>query len=115
MPAQASFGNLRRSPLVILGFLIFFVVAAHKTADYVIVGDMTGFVFVALAFTAGALGFRAKGKLKTELPGKIPAGLSMKNRGLAASRGSRVQLAHRDPDTRSCPARRGPQRVADGF
>src|SRR5258708_21295333 len=115
MPAQASFGNLRRSPLVILGFLIFFVVAAYQTADYVIVGDMTGLVFVALAFTAGALGFRAQGKLKTELPGKITAGLSLKSRGLAATRGSKVQLAYWDPDTRSFPATRGLQPVADEF
>jgi hypothetical protein len=48
-------GSFRRSPLVVLGFLIFFVVAAYKTADYVISGDMTGLAFVALAFTGGAI------------------------------------------------------------
>jgi hypothetical protein len=41
---------MRRSPLVILAFLIIFVVAAYKSANYVIVGDMTGLAFVALAF-----------------------------------------------------------------
>src|SRR5258708_12777329 len=55
MPAQASFGNLRRSPLVVLGFLIFFVVADYKTGDYVIAGDMSGLAFVGLAFTGGAI------------------------------------------------------------
>jgi hypothetical protein len=53
--AQAGFGNLRRSPLVVLGFLLFFVVAAYKTANYVIVGDMTGLAFVALALVGGAV------------------------------------------------------------
>ncbi len=48
-------GSFRRSPLVVLGFLIFFVVAAYKTADFVISGDMTGLAFVALAFTGGAI------------------------------------------------------------
>src|SRR5712664_1759732 len=55
VPAQASFGNLRRTPLVVLGFLIVFVVAAYKTANYVIAGDMTGLAFVALAFVGGAI------------------------------------------------------------
>src|SRR6266699_115082 len=43
-------GNSRRSPLVVLGFLIFFVVAVYKTANYVIAGDMTGLAIVALVF-----------------------------------------------------------------
>ncbi len=51
VPALTGFGNMRRSPLVVLGFLIFFVVAAYKTANYVIAGDMIGLAFVALAFT----------------------------------------------------------------
>ncbi len=38
VPAVTGFGNMRRSPLVVLGFLIFFVVAAYKTANYVIAG-----------------------------------------------------------------------------
>jgi len=54
VPALASFGNMRRSPLVVLGFLIIFVVAAYKTANYVIAGDMTGLAFVALAFVGCA-------------------------------------------------------------
>jgi len=45
---------MRRSPLVVLGFLIIFVVAAYKTANYVIAGDMTGLAFVALAFVGCA-------------------------------------------------------------
>jgi hypothetical protein len=40
---------MRRNPLVLLGFPIIFVVAAYKTANYVIAGDMTGLAFVALA------------------------------------------------------------------
>src|SRR6266852_6525853 len=55
VPTQASFGNLRRTPLVVLGFLIVFVVAACKTASYVIAGDMTGLAFVALSFVGGAI------------------------------------------------------------
>src|SRR5216683_3567909 len=51
VPTLTGFGNMRRSPLVVLGFLIFFVVAAYKTANYVIAGDMIGLAFVALAFT----------------------------------------------------------------
>src|SRR6266568_4587099 len=47
-------GNSRRSPLVVLGFLIFFVVAVYKTANYVIAGDMTGLAIVALAFVGCA-------------------------------------------------------------
>jgi hypothetical protein len=53
--AKAGFGNLRRSPLVFLGFLLFFVVAAYETANYVIAGDMTGLASVALAFVGGAI------------------------------------------------------------
>src|SRR5258708_22581532 len=46
---------MRRNPLVVLGFLVFFVIAAYKTAGYVIVGDMTGLAFVALAFAGAAI------------------------------------------------------------
>ena len=53
--AQAGFGNLHRSPFVSLGFLLFFVIAAYKTANYVIAGDMAGLAFVALAFVGGAI------------------------------------------------------------
>jgi hypothetical protein len=48
--ATSTSGQFRRNPLVIVAFLIFFVVAADKTANYVIAGDMTGLAFVALAF-----------------------------------------------------------------
>jgi hypothetical protein len=53
--AQAGFGDLRRRPLVGLGFLILFFVAAYETANYVIVGDMTGLAFVALMLVGGVL------------------------------------------------------------
>jgi hypothetical protein len=42
--------NFRRNPLFAFGFLVFFVVAAYKAADYVLAGDMNGLAFVALAF-----------------------------------------------------------------
>jgi len=45
---------MRRSPLVVLGFLIIFAVAAYKSANYVIADDMTGLSFVALAFVGCA-------------------------------------------------------------
>jgi len=47
-------GNLRRSPLVVLGFLLVFVIASYKSASYVIAGDMTGLAIVALAFVGCA-------------------------------------------------------------
>src|SRR5260370_29395536 len=46
---------MRRNPLVVLGFLVLLVIAAYKTAGYVIVGDMTGLAFVALAFAGAAI------------------------------------------------------------
>src|SRR5713101_8483028 len=55
IPAQATLGNFRRRPLVALGFLIFFVVAAVKAANYVIAGDMTGLALVAMASVGCAL------------------------------------------------------------
>jgi hypothetical protein len=50
LSAVHTSGSFRRGPLVILGFLILFVVAAWKTANYVISGDMTGLAYVALVF-----------------------------------------------------------------
>jgi hypothetical protein len=50
VPALTGPGNMRRNPLVILAFLLVFVIAAYKSANYVIAGDMTGLAFVALAF-----------------------------------------------------------------
>jgi hypothetical protein len=54
VPALTGIGNMRRSPFVILAFLIIFVVAAYKSANYVIAGDMTGLAFVGLAFAGCA-------------------------------------------------------------
>jgi len=50
VPALTGLGNMRRSPLIVLGFLVVFLVAAYKSANYVIAGDMIGLAFVALAF-----------------------------------------------------------------
>jgi len=52
--SQASPFPFRRTPLFAFGFLVFFVLAAYKTAGYVIAGDMTGLAFVALAFAGCA-------------------------------------------------------------
>ena len=41
-------GNLRRNPLYIVGFLIFFIFAAKELADYVINNDMTGLAYAAI-------------------------------------------------------------------
>jgi hypothetical protein len=54
VPALTGLGNMRRSPLIILGFLIVFVVAAYKSANYVIADDMAGLAFIALAFVGCA-------------------------------------------------------------
>jgi hypothetical protein len=53
-PAPAMRGNMRRNPLVILGFLVFFVYAADKTAGYVVSGDLVGLAYVALGFVGCA-------------------------------------------------------------
>src|SRR6267142_1739657 len=47
-------GDFRRNPLFAFGFLVFFVVAAYKAANYVVAGDMNGLAFVALAFVGCA-------------------------------------------------------------
>jgi hypothetical protein len=49
LPAPALAGNFRRSPLVVLGFLVFFVVAADQAAKYIIAGDINSLALVALA------------------------------------------------------------------
>jgi hypothetical protein len=54
VPDPGTFKNTRRNPLMVLGFLIIFAVAAYKSANYVIVGDMTGLAFVAMAFVGCA-------------------------------------------------------------
>lgn len=46
--------NFRRNPFFAFGFLIFFVVAAYKSAGYVITGDIFGLAFIGLAFVGGA-------------------------------------------------------------
>src|SRR5207245_10184935 len=48
-------GNLGRSSLVVLGFLVFFVVAAYEAAGFVIAGDMAGLAMVAMAFVGCAV------------------------------------------------------------
>lgn len=47
-------GNMRRNPLVVLGFLVFFVFAADKAAGYVLSGDLTGLAYVGMAFVGFA-------------------------------------------------------------
>ena len=48
-------GNLKRSPLILLGFVVLFVVAAYKAAGFIIAGDMTDIAFVAIAVAIAAL------------------------------------------------------------
>lgn len=48
-------GNLRRNPLIVLGFLFLFVVAAYKAAGFILAGDMTGLALVAIAIAVSAL------------------------------------------------------------
>jgi hypothetical protein len=55
IPSRAGLGNIRRNPLVLMVFLVFFVVSAFKTASYVIAGDMTSLGLVALLFVAGTI------------------------------------------------------------
>lgn len=50
----ASTGNLRRNPLYLIAFLVFFVYAADKLADYVINDDISGLAYVALAIIVGS-------------------------------------------------------------
>ena len=53
--AQALPGNLRRSPLRVLGFLVLFVVSAYEAADFVIADDMTGLALVGVGFGVCAI------------------------------------------------------------
>jgi hypothetical protein len=53
-PAPALSGNFRRSPLLVLGFLVFFVVAADQFAKYIIAGDINSLAFVALVIVGFA-------------------------------------------------------------
>jgi hypothetical protein len=49
-PSMTLHGNLRRNPIAVLGFIVFFIVGAEKVASYVIAGDMTSLALIALAF-----------------------------------------------------------------
>ena len=51
---HALSGNFRRTPLVVVGFVIFFVVAAYGPAVDIIAGDMAGLAFLAMAFVGCA-------------------------------------------------------------
>src|SRR2546421_5702185 len=48
-------GNLRRNPLIVFGFLLLFVVAAYKTAGFILAGNMTDLALVAIAVAMCAL------------------------------------------------------------
>jgi hypothetical protein len=48
-------GNLRRSPLRVLGFLTLFILAAVKAADYVLADDMAGLAYVGLSIAGCAV------------------------------------------------------------
>ena len=47
--------DLRRSPLVVLGFVLVFAFAAYEAAGYVIADDISGLAFVAMAFVVCAI------------------------------------------------------------
>lgn len=47
--------SLRRNPLFIFGFMVVFVAAAYKAAEYVIAGDLTGLAYVVLVFVGCAV------------------------------------------------------------
>src|SRR5690349_8904113 len=48
-------GNLRRNPLVVLGFVALFALAAYKAAGFVLAADMTGLALAAMAVAVCAL------------------------------------------------------------
>lgn len=48
-------GNLRNNPLIALGFLLLFVVAAYKAAGFILAGDMSSLALVAIAVAVSAL------------------------------------------------------------
>ncbi len=54
-PAQALSGQFRRSPVFLIGFLVFIVVAAFKVSDYVLADDIFGLAYAALVFIGGAV------------------------------------------------------------
>ena len=48
-------GNLRRNPLIVLGFPLLFVLAAYKAAGFILAGDMTDLALVAIGVAICAL------------------------------------------------------------
>jgi hypothetical protein len=48
-------GNLRRNPIVVLGFVALFALAAYKAAGFVLAADMTGLALAAIAVAVCAL------------------------------------------------------------
>lgn len=52
---QILSSNLRRNPLIALGFSLLFMVAAYKAADLIIAGDMAGLAFAAITVAIIAL------------------------------------------------------------
>jgi len=55
LAAQVLSGNLRRNPLVVLGFVALFALAAYKAAGFVLAADMTGLALAAIAVAVCAL------------------------------------------------------------
>ena len=50
---SAATGNLRRNPLYLIAFLLFFIYAADKLSDYVLNNDINGLAYVALVLVVG--------------------------------------------------------------
>jgi hypothetical protein len=50
---SAATGNLRRNPLYLIAFLLFFIYAADKLSDYVRNNDINGLAYVALVLVVG--------------------------------------------------------------
>ena len=50
---SAATGNLRRNPLYLIAFLLFFIYAADKLSDYVLRNDINGLAYVALVLVVG--------------------------------------------------------------
>jgi hypothetical protein len=50
---SAATGNLRRNPLYLIAFLLFFICAADKLSDYLRNNDIHGLAYVALVLVVG--------------------------------------------------------------
>src|ERR1700731_3484221 len=48
-------GNLRRGPLLTLGFFVFAILAAYQVAGYILNDDINGLAFVAMPAPGGAI------------------------------------------------------------